>query len=144
MLLSRVVKGPNSAKDTFGYICKSMVSIMPSDTDVEVKGVRQRVTPSGEDVIKASVPKDCLVMRYGGDEFVVFGSCTNAKRMQMIVSKIKNTMEKENQNEKRIYQLSASIGCSVHASDEIDDLNQLIESADKRMYEEKKEKHMRR
>ena len=50
------------------------------------------------DVIKASVPKDCLVMRYGGDEFVVFGSCTNAKRMQMIVSKIKNTMEKENQN----------------------------------------------
>lgn len=96
------------------------------------------------DVIKASVPKDCLVMRYGGDEFVVFGSCTNAKRMQMIVSKIKNTMEKENQNEKRIYQLSASIGCSVHASDEIDDLNQLIESADKRMYEEKKEKHMRR
>ena len=29
-------------------------------------------------------------------------------------------------------------------SDEIDDLNQLIESADKRMYEEKKEKHMRR
>ena len=51
---------------------------------------------------------------------------------------------KENQNEKRIYQLSASIGCSVHASDEIDDLNQLIESADKRMYEEKKEKHMRR
>ena len=83
-------------------------------------------------------------MRYGGDEFVVFGSCTNAKRMQMIVSKIKNTMEKENQNEKRIYQLSASIGCSVHASDEIDDLNHLIESADKRMYEEKKEKHMRR
>lgn len=40
--------------------------------------------------------------------------------------------------------MSASIGCSVHASDEIDDLNQLIESADKRMYEEKKEKHMRR
>ena len=63
---------------------------------------------------------------------------------RVIVSKIKNTMEKENQNEKRIYQLSASIGCSVHASDEIDDLNQLIESADKRMYEEKKEKHMRR
>ena len=36
--------------------------------------------------------------------------------------------------------MSASIGCSVHASDEIDDLNQLIESADKRMYEEKKRK----
>ena len=53
------------------------------------------------DVIKASVPKDCLVMRYGGDEFVVFGSCTNAKRMQMIVSKIKNTMEKEKSKRER-------------------------------------------
>lgn len=47
------------------------------------------------DVIKASVPKDCLVMRYGGDEFVVFGSCTNAKRMQMIVSKIKIQWKKK-------------------------------------------------
>ena len=36
------------------------------------------------------------------DEFVVFGSCTNAKRMQMIVSKIKNTMEKEIKREENL------------------------------------------
>ena len=48
MLLSRVFRGTNSTKDTFGYICKSMVSIMPSDTDMEVKGSKPRVTPSGE------------------------------------------------------------------------------------------------
>lgn len=74
MLLSRVVKGPNSAKDTFGYICKSMVSIMPSDTDVEVKGVKQRVTPSGED--ESTVPIR-FVERLDHPEYISSSICSN-------------------------------------------------------------------
>lgn len=96
------------------------------------------------EVIRRSVPKDCLIMRYGGDEFVVFGSCENAQRMRRIIYKIRTAMEKENQDEHRIYQLSASIGGSLHTADEMENLNRLIEAADKHMYEEKKEKHGRR
>ena len=43
------------------------------------------------DVLKRAVPKDCLIMRYGGDEFVVFGSCENGDRMRAIVSRIMPT-----------------------------------------------------
>ena len=46
------------------------------------------------------VPKDCLIMRYGGDEFVIFGSCETAQRMRRIIQRIRDLMEKENQKEK--------------------------------------------
>ena len=40
----------------------------------------------------------------------------------------------------RRYLLSASFGCSVHEAAEIENINGLIEAADKQMYEEKKAK----
>ena len=40
----------------------------------------------------------------------------------------------------RRYTLSASFGCSVHDAAEIENLNGLIEAADKQMYQEKKAK----
>jgi len=96
------------------------------------------------EVIRKAVPKDCLIMRYGGDEFVIFGSCETAQRMRRIIQRIRDLMEKENQKENRSYQLSASIGGSLHTADEMENLNQLIEAADKRMYIEKRKKHTRR
>lgn len=96
------------------------------------------------EVIRKAVPKDCLIMRYGGDEFVIFGSCETAQRMRRIIQRIRDLMEKENQKENRSYQLSASIGGSLHTADEVENLNQLIEAADKRMYIEKRKKHTRR
>ncbi len=93
------------------------------------------------ELIKQAVPKDCLVMRYGGDEFVVFGSCENQQRMRRIVYKIRAAMERKNQNPQRTYLLSASIGSTVHTAEELENLNQLIEAADKQMYKEKRKKH---
>lgn len=92
------------------------------------------------DVLKRAVPKDCLIMRYGGDEFVVFGSCENGDRMRAIVSRIKAMIAEANEAPDRRYTLSASFGCSVHDAAEIENLNGLIEAADKQMYQEKKAK----
>ena len=92
------------------------------------------------DVLKRAVPKDCLIMRYGGDEFVVFGSCENGDRMRAIVSRIKAMIAEANEAPDRRYTLSASFGCSVHDAEEIENLNGLIEAADKQMYQEKKAK----
>lgn len=90
MLLSRVVKGPNSAKDTFGYICKSMVSIMPSDTDVEVKGVKQRVTPSGED--ESTVPIR-FVKRLDNPEYISSSICSNVIQFVDMAKNYEGKME---------------------------------------------------
>ncbi len=79
-------------------------------------------------------------MRYGGDEFVVFGSCKQAGRMQRIAEDIKAAIKTADQKENRSYHLAASLGCSLHKSYEMDNLNSLIELADKKMYEEKKNK----
>ena len=91
-------------------------------------------------ILKEVVPKDCLIMRYGGDEFVVFGSCKQAGRMQRIAEDIKAAIKTADQKENRSYHLAASLGCSLHKSYEMDNLNSLIELADKKMYEEKKNK----
>lgn len=90
MLLSRVVKGPNSAKDTFGYICKSMVSIMPSDTDVEVKVVKQRVTPSGED--ESTVPIR-FVKRLDNPEYISSSICSNVIQFVDMAKNYEGKME---------------------------------------------------
>ena len=90
MLLSRVVKGPNSAKDTFGYICKSMVSIMPSDTDVEVKGSKQRVTPSGED--ESTVPIR-FVKRLDNPEYISSSICSNVIQFVDMAKNYEGKME---------------------------------------------------
>lgn len=90
MLLSRVFKGPNSAKDTFGYLGKAMVSIMPSDTDLEVKGSKPRVTPSGED--ESTVPIR-FVKRLDHPEYISSSICSNVIQFVDMAKNYEGKME---------------------------------------------------
>lgn len=92
------------------------------------------------EVVMQCVSGDHLTMRYGGDEFVVFGSCEGKEEAEQLMNKIKDTMKERNQQKKEPFELRASIGVSIYRAKDIDDLNQLIEQADKKMYEEKKKK----
>lgn len=90
MLLSRVFRGPNSAKDTFGYLGKAMVSIMPSDTDLEVKGAKPRVTPSGED--ESTVPIR-FVKRLDHPEYISSSICSNVIQFVDMAKNYEGKME---------------------------------------------------
>nr|DAG25940.1 MAG TPA: hypothetical protein [Bacteriophage sp.]DAH37626.1 MAG TPA: hypothetical protein [Caudoviricetes sp.]DAR42074.1 MAG TPA: hypothetical protein [Bacteriophage sp.] len=90
MLLSRVFRGPNSAKDTFGYLGKAMVSIMPSDTDLEVKGSKPRVTPSGED--ESTVPIR-FVKRLDHPEYISSSICSNVIQFVDMAKNYEGKME---------------------------------------------------
>lgn len=91
------------------------------------------------EIIKKSVDEKELAMRYGGDEFVIMGEMGTADRLGQLTDKLRTEMDMWNQKND-MFRLSASIGGSSFQAEEIEDLNKLIEQADRHMYEEKRKK----
>lgn len=92
------------------------------------------------DCIKETVKKDQLLMRYGGDEFVVLSGCEAEEEADRQVEAIRQTIRKKNSDGEYPFSLEVSIGVSVYHSSKIEDLSILIEAADKKMYLEKKQR----
>lgn len=91
------------------------------------------------EIIRKCINEDELAMRYGGDEFVVIGETGTDDRLGGLTDRIREEMTLWNkQND--IFFLSASIGGSKFRAVEIENLNKLIEQADRHMYEEKRKK----
>lgn len=93
------------------------------------------------EVIKKNLDENQLAMRYGGDEFVIFGGCESEEWLEGLVDSIRRSMESRNRRKGNSYKLRASIGVSRYKASEITNLDELIERADKNMYEEKRHKH---
>ena len=89
------------------------------------------------DVIKASVPKDCLVMRYGGDEFVVFlkdiPNTTLLQKTRQLSESVQQVKFWEND-----YRMTCSIGaCFLPENTAGYSFDQLFENADWALYQAK-------
>lgn len=83
------------------------------------------------DMLKESTDSNDIVCRYGGDEFIVLS----------VQDSMEESMVKLNSILKCIREpVSASAGCVFDMAEDMDALNRLIESADKRMYMYKREK----
>lgn len=95
------------------------------------------------EVLKSCLRENELLMRYGGDEFVIFGGCKSDDEVASYVKSINDTIESLNAKAVRPYKLATSIGYSTYEAKEIENLSGLIEEADKKMYEQKREKRMR-
>lgn len=89
------------------------------------------------EIIRRNVGKNELAMRYGGDEFVIFGSLMSENRMEELMQTIRCEMDVWNNSNKE-FKMSASIGSSRFLAEEIGELSERIEQADKRMYQEKR------
>lgn len=89
------------------------------------------------EIIKRNVGENELAMRYGGDEFVIFGSLMPEGRMEELMQTIRCEMDAWN-NSNKDFKMSASVGSSRFLAEEIGNLSERIEQADKRMYEEKR------
>lgn len=81
-----------------------------------------------------------ICMRYGGDEFVAFGKCKSSEHANHVVKRINQNIGAFNATAG--YQISCSLGMSIHEARYITDLNALIEEADKKMYEAKKKRKL--
>jgi diguanylate cyclase (GGDEF)-like protein len=101
----------------------------------------------GDNLIKgvASVLKEIkrhgeIMMRYGGDEFVLLASGYNDDQARNVIERIERGMERFNETSGKLYKLEASIGYCITTLESKEALNDLIENADKEMYRNKKEK----
>ena len=95
------------------------------------------------DLLRKTRNKQELLMRYGGDEFVVFGKGKSSAEVESDIVRIRKAMEELNHSGGRLYKIDASIGYHMVPYDNEKPLSALIEMADQEMYKEKREKHKR-
>lgn len=92
-------------------------------------GVLRKVHGNGE-----------LLMRYGGDEFVVLSSDYTDEEAKAYIKRIQQEIDAYNVSVDKPYELSASMGYSLIKPEEGMNLEDLIEIADQEMYKVKKAK----
>ena len=95
-------------------------------------------------IVHKNVSNEMLGMRYGGDEFVLFGGYKDGQSdaVDRIIQSIRDDMRETNQSGKYPFKLSASIGLSVRKAREVSNLDEIIEQADQKMYQEKRAKKL--
>lgn len=90
--------------------------------------------------IKENITNDMLAMRYGGDEFVVFGSYEDEAEVEYFVEAIQASIDRKNVEGKNPFILSTSIGITKYRAEEVRELSDVIDAADTKMYEQKRKK----
>lgn len=95
------------------------------------------------DILRKCRNKDELLMRYGGDEFVVLGNDYNEENVSQYIDRIRRAMAERNEMDGRRFRIDASIGYHMLSYDDFRPLSKIIELADQQMYLEKREKHKR-
>ncbi len=88
--------------------------------------------------IKGQIRKKDLIIRFGGDEFLVVFYNSNLEESEMIWQRIVKVYEEINQVEKRSYNISVSHGIVEVTNESAEGLEALIKLADEKMYAEKR------
>lgn len=81
-----------------------------------------------------------LLMRYGGDEFVVFARGYSERDAKEYVARLREDIENYNAKSDRPFTLDASMGYTIMEAAVDCDIEEIIEFADQEMYKEKREK----
>ena len=99
----------------------------------------------GDEVLKhiAMILKDCyresdVIGRVGGDEFVVFPIGTNYETIKIVVDRLLERIDIHNRKSNKSYKLSVSIGVANYDPKNPCSLDELLNQADKLMYNQKK------
>lgn len=98
------------------------------------------------EIVRKNTLSDMLSMRYGGDEFVLFGGfdADEGAWVEHIAESIRRDVRDANASGQYEFPLSLSMGGSGWRAREVEDLSKLIEQADQQMYEEKRKKKLQK
>ena len=89
-------------------------------------------------------PEDGIAMRYGGDEFVVMVPDYDEGRAQRMMNRLEREIAREREIHNTGFEISASMGYAITSESDDRNLNDFINLADERMYENKKAKKAQR
>jgi diguanylate cyclase (GGDEF)-like protein len=95
------------------------------------------------EILRSCLRESDIVGRLGGDEFVVFAVDAGA-HSEMLRGRLQASLDDFNEHSGRAYRLSISVGICEYDPSKPQSLEALVEEADKRMYEDKKERRQRR
>lgn len=91
-------------------------------------------------ILKRVTEEHELIMRYGGDEFVIMGKFRDYNRAEELMQKIEAEIAVENRKEGNEVRLSASMGHEVFNPQDEENLQKVLERADQEMYKQKRRK----
>ena len=92
------------------------------------------------EILKSSVGALGCVIRYAGDEFVILLNTKESEIIDGCIQTIRHKLIDENEKPNKRYDLALSIGsCTV--SDQVSNIDDMINEADRMMYIEKKQIH---
>ena len=91
--------------------------------------------------IQASLPRDCVGARIGGDEFLVVLPAADSGEAEDFLARFDRTLEALNAQERRSFTVSASAGCTVLSLDGLETIEDCIHASDTRMYQVKEAHH---
>lgn len=90
-------------------------------------------------VIESQLRKEDVFMRYGGEEFLVILPETNQDGAMVVAEKIRNMIASSIFSyQDKEYQITVSIGIAMYPKKRVDEVNTLIDIADKNLYTSKR------
>lgn len=92
-------------------------------------------------VIREVLKDDWIVVRYGGDEFLMVGECEAGREPEVLLKEIDETLEKTREQMQLPYPLKAGLGYVVISPEEKLNLSDCLKRADEAMYAMKKKQH---
>lgn len=93
--------------------------------------------------ILKSLRKEDVICRFGGDEFIAIMQHATHAVVERVITKINNVLVKLSKKPQQ-YKYSVSVGVVVADYEKYQTVGQLLEEADRRMYENKKSKRINR
>lgn len=92
------------------------------------------------ELFKSTLREVDIICRMGGDEFLIIFPDNSLKEAPLIKERLNRGLIKLDQTLKKPYKIELSIGLSCYDPDNPQSMDELIRIADKKMYEEKKNK----
>ena len=94
--------------------------------------------------IRRAAPKDAILARVGGDEFLAVLPRANAQAAERYERAFQRELEELNRQESRAFRVEASCGSVVFRLDGMSTIEECIQKSDEAMYREKEKHHKQR
>jgi diguanylate cyclase (GGDEF)-like protein len=91
-------------------------------------------------ILIATYRESDIIARIGGDEFVVFPCGNTEECFEIVSNRFQKNLDAYNEDSDRNYKLSMSLGITYYDSENPCSIDELLEQADKMMYEQKRRK----